>query len=60
MLEDADDKILNCPLLFEFVRDLPWVDVYSSNVNEILRDNGSFKEKLDPIKDRAIISSLVR
>ena len=48
MLEDADDTIVDYhPKLVEFVRDVPWMDVKSSNVSEIPGDDDSFKEQLD-------------
>ena len=59
MLENANDKILYYPLLFELVRDVPRVDVESSNVSEIPGDNESCEEKLDSMKDRIIISMLL-
>ena len=35
MLEDAENQIENFPELVEFVRNAPWVDVVSSDVNKI-------------------------
>ena len=51
MLEDAEDQIENFPELVEFVRNAPWVDAVSSDVNKIPCDNDAFMKKFNLLSD---------
>ena len=51
MLHDGNDVIANYPELDEFVKEVPWEDVKSSNVGEILGENGSFVDQLSSLAD---------
>ena len=52
MLKDADDMIENYPDLDKFVNDAPWIDVDSSNVNDIPGDEHSFKELMESFRNK--------
>ena len=51
MLEDAEDQIENFPELVEFVRNAPWVDAVSSDVNKIPCDNDASMKKFNLLSD---------
>ena len=52
MLKDADDTIEGYPDLDKFVNDAPWVDVDSSNVNDIPGEEHSFKELMESFRNK--------
>ena len=56
ILEDANDMIAKNPELDQFVDKAPWVDVVSSNVTDIPGDEQSFRDQIDSIKNKQLIS----